>query len=110
MLNFEMTTIERPEVKECKGLVFRGYNTMFKSGNHIGYHQGIKLLKRKSCPGCEKCDGLLEFVTEDIYCDTLEIPQIKHGKLYSIRIVVDGTDWESGLVDACHAEVYEIEE
>jgi len=98
-----------PEPEQCKGLVFRGYNSTFKSGNHVGRHQGIKLLKRQSCPGCEKCYFLLDFVSEDIYCGSLEMPEIENGELYSIEVVVDGRDWETGYVDDCHARVYKIE-
>jgi len=94
---------------ECKGLVFRGYNTVFRSGNHIANHQGIKLLKRKSCPGCDTCENTLDCFDEDINCGTVDIPTIEHDKLYSLRWINDGRDWETGYVDA-HVQVYRWED
>ena len=93
------------EVKpECKGLVFRGYNSSFIKGNHIGNRQGIKLLKRKSCSGCVSCDSALEYLAEDMGNNRI-LPEIEHGKLYSLRWVDDGTDWETGYKES-HVEIY----
>lgn len=97
-----------PKGEPCKGLVFRGYSNTFKSNNHIGQHQGIKLLKRKSCPGCEVCGSLLDEVSESIACNSLIMPTIHHGALYSIHITNVHKDWESGLVDDYEIEVYKL--
>ena len=110
-MEFEMeplVTYDR-DPSDCKGLVFRGYNSTFKSGNHVGRHQGIKLLKRQSCPGCEKCGYLLDSLYDSISDESLEMPEIENGELYSIDIVEDGRDWESGICDDWHTRVYKIE-
>jgi len=42
--------------KSCKGLIFRGYSNFFAHNEEkIELKAGIKLLKRKSCSGCEQC-------------------------------------------------------
>lgn len=80
---------------------------MFKSGGHIGYHQGIKLLKRKSCT-CEKCNSMLDVVHDAISDKYLIIPEIEHGELYSVRICNESIDWESGICDSYDVEVFKL--
>lgn len=59
-MDFDFKFDEEPidELGDCKGLVFRGYrNEYFHKGTYE-IKQGIRLLKRKSCPGCEHCDWM----------------------------------------------------
>jgi hypothetical protein len=51
--------------KECKGLIFRSYSSVFKyKSGHFEHRQGFRLLKRSSCPGCSNCGGLLDYANE----------------------------------------------
>jgi hypothetical protein len=79
---------------DCKGLIFRGYNSVFKkaSGN-FEQRQGFKLLKRKSCSGCARCGGLLDLANDWLcdYTDSLHEKPIQDGGLY--RLYYDGDDF-----------------
>ena len=103
-----LVTYDR-DPSNCKGLVFRGYNSTFISGNYVGKHQGIKLLKKKSCPGCEKCDYLLDEINESVACGVLEMDEIEHGELYSVSVKIDSIDYETGYADNWHAHIYKLE-
>ena len=79
------------KAKECKGLIFRGYNTVFKRGKgHYEHQQGFRLLKRDSCPGCDNCGGLLEYADDAMcgYSDCLQDETIVDGDKY--RLVAEG--------------------
>jgi len=78
----------------CKGLVFRGYNSVFKkSSGNFEQRQGFMLLKRKSCTGCDQCRGLLDFANDCLcdYVDSLYEKPIKDGGLY--KLTYDGDDF-----------------
>lgn len=54
--------------EKCKGLVFRGYNYVFKrKSGHYEQQQGFRLLKRDSCSGCGYCGGLLDLADDTIW-------------------------------------------
>lgn len=108
--DIDLSIDEQPVKNTCKGLTFRGYNNKFQSGKHIGNHQGIKLLKRKSCPGCQHCEFYFYNMQEMIDTDTIIWPEIEHGKLYSIRVVNISKDWETGIVDDYDYEIFKLEE
>jgi len=79
---------------DCKGLVFRGYNSVFKkaSGN-FEQRQGFKLLRRKSCQGCDQCKGLLDFANDWLCCyvDSLHEEPIQNEGLY--KLFFDGNNF-----------------
>lgn len=99
---------EEVKGKECKGLIFRGYNKQFVSGNHIGLHQGLKLLKRKSCPGCEECSWVMEQIADMLKFNQVIWPEIEDGKLYSVHTTNEKRDLETGLVDDYDFEIFEV--
>lgn len=96
--------------KECNGLIFRGYSSTFYKDGHIGQKQGVRLLKRKSCPGCEKCGWLLDEISEEIACDAIIFPNIEHGKEYTIRVINISHDYETGHCDGYDLEIVKITE
>lgn len=84
----------------CRGQVYRGFSTLFNDGNkRVERREGIRLLKKKSCPGCEHCGATLEHLSDHIDCDTFQLPDIEHGALYILDIVDTSTDPETGIVD-----------
>jgi len=101
-------------IKECKGLVFKGYHSTFYDNltKKIEHREGIRLLKRRSCPGCEKCFFFLDDMNDMILIDGLNFPEdgIENGKLYTIIVTNVGRDWESGLVDEWDFSIIEIKD
>ena len=85
---------------QCKGLVFRGYSSTFFSNGRIERREGIRILKSKSCPGCDnKCSShILEDIHDDLDMDILVLPSIEDGKLYFLEYKLLSTD-EYGNVD-----------
>jgi len=97
--------------KPCKGLIFRGYSSFYThNDNRIESREGVKLLKKKSCSGCERCGWMWEDITESIACDGAVIfPQnIENGELYSVRVVNEYKNWEGEY--SYDLEIYKIEE
>jgi hypothetical protein len=89
----------------CTGLVFRGFNSMFFSGGKLERREGIRLLKRESCNGCEKCGWMLENLSQDDCSETIIMPTIDDGKVYTVKITNESRDWETGYVDDYDLEV-----
>lgn len=102
---------EKPEVK-CKGLFFRASLNVYYTGDRFVYQESMRKLRRISCPGCEKCGHFDEYLHEDS-CNSTEnghgnLPEIvgpiEHGAIYTVRIEVDSTDWETGYADDWHVQ------
>lgn len=105
---------ERPQPDECKGLFFRCESNYFLSGETYVERTRMRLLKRRSCPGCDKCWPLWDELGEEagnanaaykgaFTTDPPEIaPYVEHGGVYQLRVQVDSTDWETGYVDDYH--------
>jgi hypothetical protein len=98
---------------ECKGLVFRGYASSFydiKRGR-VEWREGIRLLKKKSCPGCEECGGMLDSLPDMIYCQGVISPEggIEDGKLYTMTVTNISKDCESGIVDDWDLQIIQVE-
>jgi len=90
---------------KCKGLVFRGFSSMFFSDGRLEERRGIRLLKRESCAGCEKCGFILDDLSEQVIIGSMIIPEIEHGKLYEVIVTNESRDWETGYVDDYDLEV-----
>lgn len=105
MSTIDLTCIEEAGSDDCKGMIFRCKVNNYLSGD--GYVSGYKmvLLKRKSCKGCSKCQGLLDSLHEDVNCGNEPIVnEIVHNGLYYLAITNVDTDWETGYVDSCDHE------
>lgn len=92
---------ETEEPKECKGLYFRGIVNDYMTEDRIVFKTELRLLKKKSCPGCSSCDHLMESLRD---CwDVAEIIQpkggIQQGEVYTIKICNEHRDYESGYID-----------
>ena len=97
----------------CKGLVFRGFHSMFVAGDMtIQRKEGIRLLKRKSCQGCPECEfnyWMMDNIREEVSMGSLIMPEIHHGELYTVRVINETRDWETGIVDSWETEVILME-
>jgi hypothetical protein len=99
------------EPDECKGLIFRCIKSRcITSYDGIMEKTELRLLKRKSCPGCFKCGWVIDYLREDIDMYELEddyIGNCEHGKLYTPNIV-SSRDWESGIEEIDYIEFVEV--
>jgi hypothetical protein len=100
----------KPEKSDCKGLYFRGYRNFYQKRGNVHLRQGVKFLKRMSCTGCSKCGWYHDTINEQMDCDGVLMPEIEDGKLYSVMITNESTDWESGCIDSYDFEFFEVEE
>ena len=97
---------------ECNGLVFRGNVSLcYTNNDSILERRELRLLKRKSCPGCEKCGWMRDYLKEDLSMDMYDtlLGEIEHGKLYTIHYTWY-RDWETGIYDDYDFEVIEYKE
>jgi hypothetical protein len=72
---------------ECKGKVYRCYiNQYYSYHKSIEVRKSLRLLKKESCSGCEKCDWVDEFLSEDIMCseDNDYLKDLKGDKKYKL--------------------------
>ena len=74
----------------CKGIYWRAsVNCFLSTHKSIEVKKSLRLLKKKSCPGCEKCAWLWDYFDEDISFNfQIEdyIGNIKHGKVYTFDV------------------------
>ena len=74
----------------CKGIYWRAsVNCFLSTHKSIEVKKSLRLLKKKSCPGCEKCAWLWDYIHEDIFgCSPTEdyLGKIKHGKVYTFHV------------------------
>ncbi len=105
-----------PTVKKCKGLYWRGSTTAnfdYHSGNMV-VTKRLKFLKRKSCPGCDACDWIFDFLAEDVangrhdYSEQA-LDKIEHGKVYTYT-VHSSTEWGSGITEVEEVEFIEVKD
>ena len=87
-----------PTIKECKGLFWRGSVSIFTDqSGRVKQSKEVRLLKRKSCSGCEICDWIIDHLREDVSCGCSDdiLSNIEHGKLYTFGYGIS-TDRETG--------------
>ena len=98
----------------CKGLFYRlRINDHIDSRGNIVFQTRLSLLKRKSCPGCEKCGGLIECVQEDFANDCAPIIKGRHPVdegLYQLVFIPGGVDYESGCLDSWELHFIHVKE
>ena len=81
------------EENGCKGIVFRAYSsTYMDSQGNLAIRDGLRKLKRKSCPGCEYCGWWEDQKSDIIPEETFVIADwpLEDGKLYGVRFADDG--------------------
>ena len=73
----------------CKGLIYRASVSSYSYDGIIGTRKTLRLLKRKSCKGCEHCEWMKDYVDEYIVNDFYNVDfldKIEHGKLYTFSV------------------------
>jgi hypothetical protein len=80
---------EEPHVnKDCKGKIYRcRVESFLNSKKTIETRKSLRLLKSESCPGCETCGWIDDFLAEDIVDEPNSdyVGNIEHGKKYTIQ-------------------------
>ncbi len=116
-MSYKFKLLEIPpftDKTECKGLFFRA-NTgaWFESEKQrFNERRTLTLLKKLSCPGCEKCDWFWDAMNTYIYDEgSVEIffAGLEHGKLYAPHYEAD-QDWETGIDEGGEITMQEIKE
>ena len=75
----------------CKGLFFRAAKTCWFNYEGMGETTRLRLLKKRSCKGCDTCEWLSEEFEQTKDCDDSSFPfiginDIEHGKIYTIDV------------------------
>jgi hypothetical protein len=77
------------DVNNCKGHLYRAYNKAYVHNNDVCQKQGFRLLKRKSCSGCQICDFVYNGEALEIYFNEgydNELGPIEDGAIYKLVI------------------------
>lgn len=105
-IKFDLAAGKIEKLEPCKGLIFRLTRSGWAhEGDSVGFKYQFKLLKRKSCKGCDQClflwDDLHERICDwgnDGYGSNIELGE-ENQALYQLKVTNTSTDWESGMVD-----------
>lgn len=98
MSDFDIGWHDVPQ--ECKGRFFRySKNSFVSSYGSVEIRESYRLLKRRSCLGCSKCQQF----DEDLACagidGLIEFPKRpEDGKVYELKFVPGVADWD-GVID-----------
>ena len=84
-----------PDLPACKGVFSYG-----GKGRTL-FSQELKILRRLSCKGCEKCDGIYETLHEQTSLDMIPFPSGSacHGDIVKLEIEVTSRCYETGMAD-----------
>ncbi len=100
---------QRTDVEPCTGLVYRAdvANVVTKRG----FMSSIRMneLKRKSCK-CSARDYIKDCISDMIDIPILNLEEAEHSKLYTVQIVNERRDWETGHVDDFDLQLTKIKE
>lgn len=97
---------------KCKGLFYRGsVENYIGSDGDVNFRTRLRPLKRPSCTGCQKCEWLVDHITEMFGCynDPSNIAGIDQGALYELKVTGYSTDWESGMIDDVDVEFVKVD-
>ena len=94
---------------DCNGLFFKGSKYIWVNmiDGRINEKIELRLLKKKSCKGCDKCNWIWDFIQEDLQ-NGMNLSEVDHGKVYKPNIITS-KDWESGLTDVDYIEFKEVQ-
>lgn len=102
------------EVDECKGLFFRASTCVYRSdstGNdRFVQKMELRLLKKRSCPGCGRCGIVLDELKEFAAHGSIDLTDIKHGRIYTPKVTNISRDWETGIIDDWDIEFVEVKD
>jgi hypothetical protein len=98
--------LKQQDEDKCKGVIFRGNRGLYVSvDGTICERASLRVLKRKSCPGCIHCGWVLDAVHEEVYQVETLLSNIQDGCLYEFRMHTS-RDWESGAIESDYCELW----
>jgi len=102
--------IRNPDVIECKGIFYRFSSSVYLSSHDsIEVRESYRLLKRKSCPGCLRCQQIHEDIAMAGIENVFVFPKDpKHGDMYEAKFVA--ASWDGSYVDSWYWELTKVEE
>ncbi len=96
--------------KRCRGLIFRASASQYFNINGIGQVIRLRLLKRKSCSGCEYCGWMVNDFNESEYPQIRGMGNIRDRKIYKLIVTNESRDFETGYVDNYDFELTEVKD
>ncbi len=89
--NLQNPTPHTSKAPKCKGLFWRGTMTSYLSKHFsIEVRKSLRLLKRKSCTGCPKCEWVWEYFKDGTQEVGDYLQDIKENKIYTYFVHADG--------------------
>lgn len=100
MSNFDFTHAPAPQTPDCKGVYWRYRRSAYwGSDGSINMRDTFRLLKSKSCPGCDSCYPILDSVSEHMNLGLdIGFSGLTHGDMVTVSFQTHA-DWETGAVD-----------
>jgi hypothetical protein len=102
--------VDEVKTPVCKGRFYRGYVTKYQTKYGIAKKIEVRILKRMSCPGCDKCGGIDEDLNMGLWEDYISLEGIEDGKIYQTEYYNVSTDWEGGYVDSYDIRFVEVKD
>ena len=90
------------DAEKCKGIYVRHrFSSYVGSNNTLEFRHSFRILKRKSCKGCDHCQQFWEDLRMTGKLDeTLRLPtQLIDGAIYELIFVAGPLDWETSICD-----------
>jgi len=80
-----------PQETTCIGTLYRGKRSRWV-GVDGSYCEkvSVKILKSKSCPGCEKCGPMRDFIDEFHTEEGIDLSNIEEGGSYTVEFSLTG--------------------
>lgn len=106
-----MINIEKNMDINCEGLFFKAYVSTWIDPvtDSVNEKRQLRLMKRKSCKGCEVCYGFWEYFLEMGFQEEIDLSNIKIGNIYTPIFIPDSYD-EYGTCDDYHFEFRKTKE
>lgn len=98
--------IDKPDTEECRGKIYKYIiNKYIDNNGNYTQKSTMRLLKRKSCKGCLRCDWLDEAIQEYLHASgNIYVEKPAHDSLYEIVVIDGDVDYETGCPDGFDLE------
>jgi hypothetical protein len=98
-MKYEIKIAKRDKTQSCKGLYYRAVLNCFisKKGHFINSIE-MRLLKKKSCSGCEVCISMLD-ISGEIFHEMMEGFSPEKNKIYTLIMGCTGYNREEGYYE-----------
>lgn len=94
---------------ECIGQIFRGRVSFYPTERGIARKETLSLLKKKSCPGCDKCAWCTE-LDMHLMDEVVVWPEIEDQALYRLEGIWSPRSYEYPLEGDFEVEFHKIKD